>query len=168
MKAVKEDLKIIWTKEHRFGQKVKMSLGTSCGNHRQAPRPMDAIIELRFGVFAILNVVSFAILGIFIPFFLAEGLPGEAIVQSIEHFRGVYAFSRGFAIAYEGVRDSVHRDFKACVANPKIWSQTDCCVDLRNTLPPYRLEDMNLTDPVFTHPPYRFLTEKGDASLQSV
>jgi hypothetical protein len=65
---------------------LKLSLSTISGNHCQVLRSLDMTIKLRFGVFAILNIVSFVILCIFIPFFLVEGLQGETIVQTIKHF----------------------------------------------------------------------------------
>jgi hypothetical protein len=45
MKYTKKDLEMIWTEEHGFRQKVKMSLGIMSGNHRQALRPMATTIE---------------------------------------------------------------------------------------------------------------------------
>ena len=34
MKHIKEDLKVIWTEEHEFRQKMRLSLGTVDGNYR--------------------------------------------------------------------------------------------------------------------------------------
>lgn len=164
IKYVKEDLRMIWTEEHGIRPKVKMFLGTMSGSHRQVLRPLDTTIELRFGIFAILNIV-FVVLCIFIPFFLAEGLQGETIVQAIKDFQGAYYFTRQSAIVDEVVRARVTSDFKKCVTDRGVWNQTDYCVDLRNSLPPYKVEDMNLTDPIFADSPYRFLMEKGDANF---
>ncbi|KAF2184908.1 hypothetical protein K469DRAFT_175563 [Zopfia rhizophila CBS 207.26] len=168
MKHTKKNLEMILTEEHGFRQKVKMSLGTMSGNHRQALRPLDNTIELRFGVFAILNIVSFVILGVFIPFFLAEGLQGETIVQAIQGFPEPYRTSSLVAIADEKVRDRVYWDFKTCVTDRGVWNQTEYCVDLRNTLPSYKAENMNLIDPIFADSPYRFLIEKGDTNLRAL
>lgn len=92
---------------------------------------MDATIELRFGLCAMLNIIGFAILGIFIPFLLAEGLQGEAIVQVVEQLQGAFYPHRFNAIYNERVRQNVVTDFGTCVVDEVWhWNQTDYCVDL--------------------------------------
>jgi hypothetical protein len=157
-----------WKEEHGFRRKAIILLGIMSGNRHQVLRPTDTAIELRFGIFAVLNIVSFIILGIFIPVFLAEGLQGEPIVQSIEGFPGAYFFNRVKAIIDEGVRERVSWDFKTCVTDRGVWNQSGYCVNLHNTLPPYKTENINLTDPIFTEPPYRFLSERGDVNFRAV
>ena len=167
-KYIIKDLKIKWKEEHGFGRKAIILLGIMSGNRHQVLRPMDTAIELRFGIFAVLNIVSFVVLGIFIPVFLAEGLQGEPIVQSIKGFPGAYFFNRIKAIMGEGVRERVSWDFKTCVTDSGVWSRTRYCVNLRNAIPPHKAEDIDLTDPIFTKSPYRFLSESGDAKFMAL
>ncbi|KAF2816005.1 uncharacterized protein BDZ99DRAFT_457924 [Mytilinidion resinicola] len=136
--------------------------------HRQALRPVDTTIELRFGLFAILNIVSFLILGIFIPFLLAEGLQGEAIVLARKDLQGSYSNLRNSAAFDKGVRERTSDDFRTCVTDSRNWSQTAYCADLRKTLPSYTTENMDLRDPVFAELPYQFLVEKGDTNYKAL
>ena len=46
MKDIRENLKIIWNKEHRTGQRLRMSFSTISGNYRPVLRPTGATIEL--------------------------------------------------------------------------------------------------------------------------
>ncbi|CAG8978516.1 hypothetical protein HYALB_00010059 [Hymenoscyphus albidus] len=169
IKNYMEEFKAIWTEEYGFKNKINSTLAPMRGNTRQPPdlTTVQASIELRFGVFAILNIASFAFLGIMVPFFLAEGLQGEAVVQGYFHRPGHF-MSTPREIMDEALYDRANDDFEGCISGELIWSQSTYCVDLRKPLPPYEAEDVNLTEPLFEHPPYRVLRENGDGTLQAI
>lgn len=164
------NLKGAWREEYGLRQILKAVLDIMRGNGHQSLHPSDTIIELRFGVFAILNIVSFALLGIYIPFLLAEGMQGEPIVRAIEKIQGLPPefLSGTDPITDKGVLRRVSWDFQTCVTDRGVWNQTAYCVDLRNSLPPYSTEDMNLSLPAFADSPYRFLREKGDSKFKAL
>ncbi|CAG8961372.1 hypothetical protein HYFRA_00013833 [Hymenoscyphus fraxineus] len=164
-----EEFKTIWRDEHGFKRKINYSLAIIRGNIRQAPdlTTASASTELRFGLFAILNIASFAFLGITVPFFLAEGLQGEAVVQSYLHIPGWCLQIYDNDLLNGDLYDN-DRDINACLTGNLTWSQSKYCVELRKSFPPYEAENVNMTDPLFENSPFRFLRENGDHTLQAI
>ena len=159
---------MIWTEEHGIKHKARKTLDVLSGNYDQTLRPANTNIEVRFGIFAIINILSFVILGIVVPFFPAEGLQGEAVVQAQEDWRAIHQNSLETAVSHQGVLDRVSWDFEKCVTDRGAWSSIDYCVGLRGDLPPYNVQEMRLTDPNLTESPYDFFVKNGDSSSKAL
>ncbi|CAI6341431.1 unnamed protein product [Periconia digitata] len=151
---------------NRFIEKTRIILSIIKGNHRQAPADSD--IGLRFGVFAIISTAAFLVLGILIPFFLGEGLQGQAAVQALQVYHSEYLQAGWSAIYNERVWAQVEEDMKTCVKYRIGWKNTQHCMGIRDNLPLYRVENLSLMDPRLNHSTYRLLLENGNANFTAL
>ncbi|KAF1996369.1 hypothetical protein P154DRAFT_579965 [Amniculicola lignicola CBS 123094] len=171
MRNAKEDLKLIWKVERGFRRQLSMSVRAITGNPRQIIRRLDHPIEQQFGIFAIANIATFVVLGIFVPFLLAEGLQGETIVQPEDQFHNRFTnhcLFQGTAAQSEYVRRAVRWSFNECIERGGEWGESARCVTIRKALPPYRKETIQPTDPIFAKKPYLFLHENGIADTRAI
>lgn len=164
LKYVKEDLEGIWHEEQGINRKLRDTFEALSGNYAKTLRPPTTTIEIRFGIFAILSITCFVVLSIFIPFFLTDGLQGEAIVQATQYSRDDQADALIWTLGAESMHQVVSWDFEKCVNDRATWSQANYCVDLHNDIPPYESEEIDLTDLVLAQSPYSFLVQLGDAN----
>ncbi|PVH96980.1 hypothetical protein DM02DRAFT_658707 [Periconia macrospinosa] len=168
MKQMGENIVNVLFEEHGCKNKVKATLGTLRGSHRKALNQVQNDIDPRFGVFAILNIAGFAVFGLFIPFFLAEGLQGQTVVQATQAFREHYAFNSRLHTNHRQVRDRVFADLRECVLTTGAWKISKYCTNLHATLPSYKVENFNLTDSTLNDPPYRLLQNRGNRNFKAL
>lgn len=164
LKRTKKMLKNGLAEEPGCRQKINIMLDVINGNRDQTLHPCENDVESRFGVFAIMNIIIFAVMGIFIPFALAEGLQGVSVVQATIGSLAKYNGSSQIVIDDELVYAHVKKDLKTCVSNEEAWRTTRACTKLRNGLPLYNKEDLNLTNPAFDDPLYHSLVQYGDST----
>lgn len=167
LKYVNTDLSIIWTEEHGPKHKLQQTFQVLSGHYEQTLRPSGTTIEIRFGIFAILNVVCFIALSLFIPYFLAEGLQGETVVQAIAYAREEHYSALASAKFDGGIRELVNGEFRQCVNDRSIWNNAAYCEGLRKEIS-YTTEKFDLKSSVFADSPYRFLAELGNNQYSAI
>lgn len=167
LKHLRQDLRAAWSADYGFRQKIRRTLYSFSVKHRQTLHPRETTIDPRFGILAILTFIIFAVLGILVPFLLADGLQGEAIAAA----KGSVALrsdNRFNIHADSMMRSRVNEDFKTCYLNRESWGRSAYCQDLRKNLPSYQMDNMNPADPIFAKAPYRFVSEKGKMTFNPV
>lgn len=161
LKRMKQDLAIPLA-QHKTWQQVKSSCQKLRGRQSHSSRPPVEDIKLQVGLFAIFNIMSTIILGIFGPFFLAEGLQGEAVVRATSGSRQAYLDAIVETADDKYLRARHKRDVEHCVAWTKFPRSSDYCSAALGSLPPYMRESISLDDLAPTNPRHRFLIEHAD------
>ncbi len=90
------------------------------------------------------------------------------MVRGVHTWRWSYHNYLVNALTHQQMRYRVVQDLKNCVTARGAWNQSDYCMNLRSDLPPYKTENFDLKDSIFSHSPYDFLGKKGDANQKAL
>ncbi|KAF2120391.1 hypothetical protein BDV96DRAFT_324253, partial [Lophiotrema nucula] len=163
------ELRAIWKEQTTFRQKLKESIQLLReGNHRSLAVDHPTV-PLRFGIWAAICFSGFIVLGIFIPFFLGEGLQGEAIVTGMRVY-GDYEEITGppIFITERTMLQRAHADWDRCFGSLERWKMNSYCQALYDDLPSFEKREMELTDSALNDDRYQFLTTFGDRNSSAI
>ena len=171
-RLLQKELATVWNENKSPGAKIWdwAHIMGGRGSHVAANFNGDMTnIPTRFGVCAIISVVSLAILGIFIPFFLSEGLQAETTVigRTVEGHADEYLAS-GWAMFDSGMRQGTNRDYEKCFDINVKWLTNDYCNNLRRDLPTYTISRFQISGDGPSHGQFRFLAKHGNKTYNAI